>query len=1250
MHVFLCCCLHQTAEHISVVKGRDPITFALKKRARKLQEESDEDEDIEGLDDDEEEAEDDEDLDDDGRPIAERIDHIITRSLWKHLSRSLDLKGLKRMINTGAGAARERTRIYIPFRDELAWEYYTEIARTRTQLNLDVIRLPEIMTPQYVKSLDYHPGILSLGLRKTKDEKTGKEVVRGTPFVVPGGQFNEMYGWDSYFEALGLLADNRVDLARAMVENFVYEIEFYGKILNANRSYCLTRSQPPFLTDMIKQVAKRLPDMGLSQPALKKWKCAGYRASVKEIFSVWMASPRLDRVVGLCKFYTEGVGMPPEMESSHFTHILEPYAHKMGISVEDYMEGYVNETIKEPELDQYFVHYRAALESGHSDTYRFEHGCANLATIDLNSLVYKYDVDLADVFKEEFNGCFKFRVRRGPSDIFLNGFKQWYSLIASNGVGESIGNNGGWDSDWAKGIMCYDEAIDEEYARWVDGREPVMPTDDLLHSRENDYLPIYDAPEGKEYFTVYMFPQLFTKMAERQRELIDKYLWNKDENLFYDFDCALNEPSTYHTVTCLWALWAGHASQQQADKMVPRVMELFEVVGGLLCGTEESRGHITPDRPDRQWDYPYGWAPHQILGWSGLQNYGFRDDARRLAYRWLYTIVKSFVDFNGAVPHKFDVVGMVHQIEATVGNFAEALNESMSGVVAASFKVGISYMTPELKHALDHEIPACRLSWKGNSKFTEEPLPLIDHDANQRDLTPNNAFKVNRPGLRKWLMLETRGQININSKASRGQLVDRVIGMQREKERVWVDVVDRRKLRSEARFQEESVLQNGSSNALKYWINKANEAERRASNLPHTNRVTRHAEVQTDKVAVEPAVENEEVAALKERLKKMQVDLDMWKAKASEKEKPDMVDGKYDIKSDDRFDARFEEKRVLLDSKDGKYVKVFRDKVLNVKVVCKYFITAELPFFHHECRINALVEHKHVVTYLGALNTATKFGLFMEHMDGTLEDLVRTLSLHKFRSIVAQCCRGLAYLHRRGIYHCDLKTANILFRVEDKRLVVKLADLGHAVQAGGKGFTDAAVGTYGYFPPEVLERMGGELVGSRQELWEQLEETKTGVTFRKMDRPNIPDEVQDFVKSMLKLNVKERPTIEMLNKHLFVLAAYPAIIFPKNQPTLPGGFHFVDDRMQLFVWDDHEKEIPRASIPLQAVCRQGRQIYNHEEAIIYCHGDDELMARILNQIDDRKAALLMSGPSGVGGGDGGAAGRREVGGEEGGGT
>ena len=57
------------------------------------------------------------------------------------------------------------------------------------------------------------------------------------PYVVPGGRFNEMYGWDSYFILLGLEADHREALGKDMVDNFLFEIEHYGGVLNANRTY-----------------------------------------------------------------------------------------------------------------------------------------------------------------------------------------------------------------------------------------------------------------------------------------------------------------------------------------------------------------------------------------------------------------------------------------------------------------------------------------------------------------------------------------------------------------------------------------------------------------------------------------------------------------------------------------------------------------------------------------------------------------------------------------------------------------------------------------------------------------------------------------------------------------------------------------------------------------------------------------------------------------------------------------------------
>lgn len=71
------------------------------------------------------------------------------------------------------------------------------------------------------------------------------------PYVVPGGRFQEIYYWDSFFTMLGLQADGRDDLCEAMIDNFVSIIERYDHVPNGSRTYYLSRSQPPFFALMI---------------------------------------------------------------------------------------------------------------------------------------------------------------------------------------------------------------------------------------------------------------------------------------------------------------------------------------------------------------------------------------------------------------------------------------------------------------------------------------------------------------------------------------------------------------------------------------------------------------------------------------------------------------------------------------------------------------------------------------------------------------------------------------------------------------------------------------------------------------------------------------------------------------------------------------------------------------------------------------------------------------------------------------
>ncbi len=136
------------------------------------------------------------------------------------------------------------------------------------------------------------------------------------PYVVPGGQFNEMYGWDSYFIIRGLLRDHRTELAKGMVENFFFEINHYGGVLNANRTYYLTRSQPPFLTSMILAVYDAETAEGKQN---LPWLETAYQFALRD-YEQWNQQPHLAGATGLSRYFDHGDGPVPEImgDPSHY--------------------------------------------------------------------------------------------------------------------------------------------------------------------------------------------------------------------------------------------------------------------------------------------------------------------------------------------------------------------------------------------------------------------------------------------------------------------------------------------------------------------------------------------------------------------------------------------------------------------------------------------------------------------------------------------------------------------------------------------------------------------------------------------------------------------------------------------------------------------------------------------------------------------------------------------------------------------
>jgi alpha,alpha-trehalase len=541
-------------------------------------------------------------------PPADRISRMIRELYWDGLTRRVDETGLMKIVEdektTTVGGV---NYVYVPANDKLALDYFTDVAKRHPQERLNVVRLPKIVSGEYVRRLDGHHGILSLGLYKAENGQ-----IQGIPFVVPGGRFNEMYGWDSYFITLGLLEDGKIELAKSMVDNLVYEITHYGKILNANRTYYLTRSQPPFLTSMIRAVYERLP----RNESTKKWLKNATDAAIEEYRNVWMNKEHLTKT-GLSRYFDSGSGQPPEVEPGHFDFIYRKYASRYKMDVKEFEAAYRSGKIKVPELDEYFVHDRAMRESGHDTSYRLIGRCANLVTVDLNSLLYKIEVDIATLLENEFGG-----------ELSLNGRQEK-------------------SSEWKRS-------------------------------------------------------------AERRKELMNRYCWNEEQGMFFDYDFVKGEQSLYESATSFYPMWAGLATEHQANALIKHALPKLELPGGIVSTTEASRGPITADRPQPQWDYPYGWAPHQIIVWQAMRNYNHPEIARRLIYRWLYTIASNAANYNGTVPEKFDVVTRSHQVFAEYGNvgtkFAYITREGF-GWTNASFQIGLRQLPSNLRENLNRLIP-----------------------------------------------------------------------------------------------------------------------------------------------------------------------------------------------------------------------------------------------------------------------------------------------------------------------------------------------------------------------------------------------------------------------------------------------------------------------------------------------------------------------------------------------------------------
>jgi alpha,alpha-trehalase len=415
-------------------------------------------------------------------------------------------------------------------------------------------------------------------------------------YVVPGGRFNEMYGWDSYFIIRGLVRDGRIDLARGMVENFFFEIEHYGNVLNANRSYYLSRSQPPFLTSMILSVYDSQKAAGHED---KTWLARAYAFAVTD-HDMWTQEPHLAGSTTLSRYFDRGNGPSPESvkdETGHYRDVVAFF-------------------LRHPELDN-------------RDLVRKDPGKTEPQTFGA-----QYSVRVCDSGHDASP-----KVAQAPGEHADCETAEEIALSADFYKGDRSMRESGYDISFRFG----------PYGAQTQNYAPVC-LNSLLYKTEKDLQQMSETL-GKSDDA-----HKWARLADARKANIDKYLWNEKAGMFFDYDFVKQQQSTYDYVTVFYPLWAGLATPDQA-KAVMKNLPIFEKPGGLVMSPYETGG---------QWDFPYAWAPNQLLSDEGMRRYGFNEDADRVSYKFLSAVAENFRR-DGTIREKYNAVTRSSETAVTAG-------------------------------------------------------------------------------------------------------------------------------------------------------------------------------------------------------------------------------------------------------------------------------------------------------------------------------------------------------------------------------------------------------------------------------------------------------------------------------------------------------------------------------------------------------------------------------------------------------
>ena len=234
------------------------------------------------------------------------------------------------------------------------------------------------------------------------------------------------------------------------------------------------------------------------------------------------------------------------------------------------------------------------------------------------------------VAEDEYNIVWMGTTKPNARQVY-RGMSRYYDINMLHNLAEA---ESGWDMTTRFGHRALD----------------YIPVDlnSLLYKYETDFARFY------RHFNDIRAAAKWEVAAEYRKLTMHGLMWNELKGLYYDYNYAKERRGTVSSLATYCPMWSGMATKSEAERLV-KAIKRFENRGGLAATDVQQLSQLVPGAMPRQWAYPNGWAPLHYLTIKGLERYGYHNDARRIAMKWLKTNLNWF-NQHGVFLEKYNVV------------------------------------------------------------------------------------------------------------------------------------------------------------------------------------------------------------------------------------------------------------------------------------------------------------------------------------------------------------------------------------------------------------------------------------------------------------------------------------------------------------------------------------------------------------------------------------------------------------------